>query len=130
MKRWQFSLRSLFIVMTVLAALTAFAANYPSVALACLLLTAPFFMGRMMAYLFINAPRTTRVIMLLLGTAFLFTCAYLSRRAYRHHDFDEWGAWFTLALLFGFALLSYWVAWVIPGKAPQNGSPSRNDLTP
>ncbi len=128
--RWQFSLRSLFVAMTLLAALVFFTANYPVVALACLSLTAPFLMGRVMAYLFIHTPRISRLIMILLGTAFLFMCVHLGQKAYRHHDFGEWGAWFALAILLGFALLCYWVAWVITRKVLQNDIPHRNDSSP
>lgn len=128
--RWQYSLRSLFFVMTLLAAVVAFTANYPRVALACLLLAAPVLMGWVTAYCFNHSPRLTRVIMVLLGTGFLVTSGRLGLHAYDRHDFDEWGAWIVLGLLLGFALMCYWIAWAISRKMPQIATTTRDKRTP
>jgi hypothetical protein len=114
--RLQFSLRGLFIVMTLAAAAAAFAANYPSIAGLCLLWTIPFFSGRFMVFFIHHAPFLARLI--LIGCALLsFTgTAFLVLLLYRGTDDEPIALVAGIAMSFGYGAFCGALAWAIPGK--------------
>jgi hypothetical protein len=75
--RCQFSLRSLLLLMAVLAIAVVLAANRPCTASVCLLVAGPFLIGRGMPFACLHAPQQARWIMAGLVPAYSFACASL-----------------------------------------------------
>ena len=123
--RWQFSLRNLLIFTALLAAVIALAANQPRIASVCLLLAAPFLVGRAMPLVFLYAPGQARWIFAVISTAYSFACGGLCLRAFRVDEFD-WRMWLALSALTAFGILCLCVAWAGPRKAAKNVNSSAN----
>jgi len=112
---WQFTLRSLFILTTLVAAAIAIVANYPLIASVLLLFAGPFVIARAMVLVLTHWPRQARWAMAVLGAGYSFVSAYLCLRAFQFSEIG-WRMLLALGLLTSFGILCYWVAWSIPSK--------------
>jgi hypothetical protein len=119
MNRWQFSLRRLFIVVTLVAGIVAFAANYPGTAIVCFLFSLIFVAGRATALLVVHAPLVAKCVTAMAGSLYLAGAAYAFARAYDDHELGQWGFWIALLVITGIGLLCFWAAWAIPSKMSQ-----------
>jgi hypothetical protein len=129
MNPWQFSLRRLFIWMTLVGASLAFAANYPDIAAVCLLFALIIFAGRVFSYLLVRAPLVIRVAMVGMGSLYLAGGVYAFVRVRRAHDLAEGGFWTAVTFIVGLGLGCYWAAWAIPSKKSPNGTPTETRTT-
>ena len=128
MNRWQFSLRRAFVWMTLIAAFTAFVANFPRVALVCFSFSLIFFASRGIPLLLERAPGIFRPVLVFQGSLLLAGAAYVVLVLARPEEYREFGFWMFLVLIIGMSLCSLWVAWMIPGGKQQKTT--RIDDTP
>src|SRR5262245_34765427 len=107
---WQFSLRSLFVAVTLIAASIVLAIHFPGIVIIGAAFALPFVSGRAMAHFFHRAPGIARIIMATCCAAFLIASGFLFLQIERA------GELFGLGLLCSFGLLCGFVAWLIPDK--------------
>lgn len=122
MNPWQFSMRRLFIWITLVGASLAFAANYPDIAAVCFLFALIIFAGRVFSYLLIRAPLVIRAAMVGIGSLYLSGGVYAFLRAQRAHDLADGGFLTALIFIVGLGLGCYWAAWAISSKKFPNGA--------
>lgn len=97
--RWQYSLRTLFIVTTFVALVVFLVTNSPAAAVLCLLCAFPFLFAAFMVFLINHAISFARLILAVIGTTFLIAGAYsFVDAAHRQRSIDGEG-WIPLILL-------------------------------
>lgn len=113
---WQFSLRTLFLLVTLVAGATALVANYPSVVLLTVVLALSLLLGDVMSLLVARVPVVARWSMVLCGAGFFGLIVWLGVGAYRDEKRSEWSFWIIVAALCYFGILCFAVAWTVPNK--------------
>jgi len=129
MSRCRFSLCSLFIATTVLAAIIMLAAHYPLVGYFCLLLVLPLLVGSFARYIADRAPILARSIMVLLGTFILVAGIYGGHLANRNGRLDRWPPWLAVVEFAALGLMCYYVAWTVATKQRRTVNQSEDSPT-
>ena len=122
-RRWQFSLRGLFIATTLIAAAMAFAVEFPVIAVLCALFAVPLLLQialeRCMAHVSVRAPSVARVFFAVVGIGFIVLGAYSWALVNRNAPPDHLSSqWLPLVFFGGFGVLCCYAAFTVPDKPP------------
>jgi hypothetical protein len=127
--RWQFSLRNLFIIMTLVAGAVALVAQNPPVATICLSTAFVVVCIRCTLYILFFMPFYARLLMTVLGTVWLLGTGFVWVAAMLE-GMEPSIAWPFLMVIVVYTAFFFLGAWLIPHKAvprPAQGSRRANE---